>query len=64
MTMTMTMTMTDKDIFSWVAVLIIFIWTVGRLIINHRSQSKERFFFFMVYVGTVCSLLAYQFFVI
>lgn len=57
------MTMSDKDIFSWVVVLVIVIWTLVRLHLNHKNQSKERLLVFILYIGTIASLIAYQYFV-
>ena len=54
--------MTTKDIFSWVAVLVILIWTLVRLHVNHKNQSKERLLVFILYIGTIASLVAYQYF--
>lgn len=56
------MTMTDKDIFSWVVVLVILIWTLVRLHVNHKNQSKERLFVFVIYISTIICLVAYQYF--
>ena len=57
------MTMSDKDIFSWVVVLVIVIWTLVRLHQNHKNQSKERLLVFILYIGTITSLIAYQYFI-
>lgn len=56
------MVMTDKDIFSWVAVVVIVVWTLVRLFINHKNQSKERLFVFVIYISTIICLVAYQYF--
>lgn len=56
------MVMTDKDIFSWVAVVVIVAWTLVRLFINHKNQSKERLFVFVIYISTIICLVAYQYF--
>ncbi len=56
------MVMTDKDIFSWVAVVVIVVWTLVRLFINHKNQSKESLFVFVIYISTIICLVAYQYF--
>lgn len=56
------MVMSDKDIASWVAVIVILVWTLVRLHINHKSQSTERQIVFILYIGTVIGLVSYQYY--